>query len=32
MIDFNRITTNAYGSNVEKICKNELLTKVKRNN
>ena len=30
MIDFNRITTHAYGSNVGKICKNKLLTKVKR--
>ena len=29
-IDFNGITTDAYGSNVGKICKNELLTKVKR--
>ena len=30
MIGFNRITTHAYGSNVGKICKNKLLTKVKR--
>ena len=30
-IDFNGITTHAYGSNVGKICKNELLTKVKKN-
>ena len=29
MIDFNRITTHTYESNVRKICKNELLTKVK---
>ena len=30
LIDFNRITTHAYGTYVGKICKNELLTKVKR--
>ena len=30
LIDFNRITTRAYGTNVGKICKNELLTKLKR--
>ena len=30
LIDFNRITTHAYGTNLGKICKNELLTKVKR--
>ena len=30
LIDFNRITTHAYGTSVGKICKNELLTKVKR--
>ena len=30
IIDFNRITTHAYGTNVGKIFKNELLTKVKR--
>ena len=30
LIHFNRITTHAYGTNVGKICKNELLTKVKR--
>ena len=30
LMDFNRITTHAYGTNVGKICKNELLTKVKR--
>ena len=30
LIDFNRITTHAYGANVGKICKNELFTKVKR--
>ena len=29
MIDFNRITTHAYGLKY-KICKNKLLTKVKR--
>ena len=29
LIDFNRLTTHAYGTNVGKICKNELLTKVK---
>ena len=32
MIGFDRITTHAYGSNVGKICKNELITKVKRIN
>ena len=30
LIDFNRITTHDYGTNVGKIRKNELLTKVKR--
>ena len=31
LIDFERITTHAYGiTNVGRICKNELLTKVKR--
>ena len=31
MIDFERIITHAYGTtNVGRICKNELLTKVKR--
>ena len=30
LIDFNRITTHAYGTNVGKIFKNELLTKVKK--
>ena len=30
LIDFNRITTHAYGKNVGKICRNKLLTKVKR--
>ena len=30
LIDFSRITTRAYGTNVGKICKNELLTKLKR--
>ena len=30
LIDFNGVATHAYGSNVGKICKNELLTKVKR--
>ena len=30
LIDFNGITTHAYGTNVGKISKNELLTKVKR--
>ena len=29
LIDFNRLTTHAYETNVGKICKNELLTKVK---
>ena len=30
LIDFNRIATHMYGTNIGKICKNELLTKVKR--
>ena len=30
LAEFNRITTHAYETNVGKICKNELLTKVKR--
>ena len=30
LVDFNRITTHAYGTNFGKICKNELLTKIKR--
>ena len=32
LIDFDRITTHAYGSNVGRVCKNELLKKVKRIN
>ena len=30
LIDFDGITTHAYGANVGRVCKNELLTKVKR--
>ena len=30
LIDFDGITTHAYGTNVGRVCKNELLTKVKR--
>ena len=30
LIDFNRIKTHAYGTNVGKICRNEFLTKDKR--
>ena len=30
LIHFNRITTHAFGTNVGKICKNELLTKVEK--
>ena len=30
LIDFDRITTHAYGTNVGRVCKNELLTKIKK--
>ena len=32
LIDFNRIIMRVYGTNVGKICKNELLTKVTKIN
>ena len=30
LIDFDRITTHVYGTNIGRICKNKLLTEVKR--
>ena len=30
LLDYDGVITHAYGSNVRKICKNELLTRAKR--